>query len=186
MIAGNPDPTPAPLAAQDQDGHVVYVRSLTKSIAPGLRVGCVAARGAAGSRLRAARVVDDLYVSGPLQEAALDVVSSPGWRRHLSQLAPRLAQRRDALMAAVAREVPAVTPVGRPGGGLHLWVRLPAGMSDLELTAVAAAEGVVVHPGSPLFPAEPPGPFLRLTFGAASIEDLVEGARRLGRAVART
>ena len=85
-------PAPAPLAADDADGHVVYVRSLSKSASPGLRVAAVAARGPAGARLRAARVVEDLFVSAPLQHAALDLVSSPGWRRHLKALRVRAAR----------------------------------------------------------------------------------------------
>ena len=89
-----------PSAADDADGHVVYVRSLSKGASPGLRVAAVAARGPAGARLRAARVVEDLFVSAPLQQAALDLVSSPGWRRHLKALragaarAPGRARRR--------------------------------------------------------------------------------------------
>jgi histidinol-phosphate/aromatic aminotransferase/cobyric acid decarboxylase-like protein len=68
-LSAEADPPPLP-AAGDPDGHVVYVRSLTKSAAPGLRVAGIGARGAAGARLRAARIVDDFFVSGPLQEAA--------------------------------------------------------------------------------------------------------------------
>ena len=82
-------PAPAPLAADDADGHVVYVRSLSKGASPGLRVAAVAARGPAGARLRAARIVEDLFVSAPLQHAALELVSSPGWRRHLKRAARR-------------------------------------------------------------------------------------------------
>ena len=92
---------PAPLVASDDDGHVVYLRSLTKAAAPGLRLAAVAARGQAGARLRAARVVDDFFVSGVLQEAALDLLSSPAWARHLRALHRALRSRRDALAAAV-------------------------------------------------------------------------------------
>jgi DNA-binding transcriptional MocR family regulator len=94
-----------PLAAGDVDGHVVYLRSFSKSASPGLRVAAVAARGPAGARLRAARVVEDLFVSAPLQHAALELVSSPGWQRHLRALRAGLLERRDALVAAVRRHL---------------------------------------------------------------------------------
>jgi DNA-binding transcriptional MocR family regulator len=181
-IDGDPPP---PLAAADADGHVVYVRSLTKSAAPGLRVGAVGARGAAGARLRAARVVDDFFVSGPLQEAALELVSTPAWRRHRRRLRVALGARRDALAAALRRHAPALEPAPLPAGGLHLWVALPEGMDDVALAAAAASEGVVVFPGRPWFPAEPPAPFLRLTYAAAAPDALDEGARRLARALRR-
>jgi DNA-binding transcriptional MocR family regulator len=58
-------------------------------------------------------------------------------------------------------------------------VPLPAGSDDVELAQRAAAAGVVVSPGRPFFAAEPPGPFLRLTFAAEPPERLAEGVRRL-------
>ena len=159
------------------------MRSLTKSAAPGLRVAGIGARGAAGARLRAARIVDDFFVSGPLQEAALEVVSAPAWRRHRRRLRAELRERRDALVAALQRHLPALAPATLPGGGLHLWVALPDGSDDVAVAAAAAAEGVVVFPGRPWFPADPPGPFLRLTYAAAPPDALDEGVRRLARAL---
>jgi DNA-binding transcriptional MocR family regulator len=177
------DDPPPPLAADDRDGHVVYVRSLTKSAAPGLRVAGIGARGAAGARLRAARIVDDFFVSGPLQEAALEIVSSPSWRRHCRRLRTELRLRRDALVAALDRYLPALAPPAVPAGGLHLWVALPEGSDDVAVATAAAAEGVVVFPGRPWFAAEPPAPFLRLTYAAAPPDAIDEGVRRLARAV---
>jgi DNA-binding transcriptional MocR family regulator len=179
-LAIDADPA-SPLAAEDRDGHVIYVRSLTKSAAPGLRVAAVGARGAAGARLRGARIVDDFFVSGPLQEAALEIVSSPAWRRYRRRLRSELRMRRDALAAALARHLPSLEVTALPAGGLHLWVALPEGTDDVAVAAAAAGEGVIVFPGRPWFPAEPPGPFLRLTYAAAAPEALDEGVRRLAR-----
>jgi DNA-binding transcriptional MocR family regulator len=179
-IDGDPPP---PLAADDREGHVVYLRSLTKSSAPGLRVAAIGARGAAGARLRGARIADDFFVSGPLQEAALEIVSSPAWRRHRRRLRGELGARRDALAAALERRLPALRVTSMPAGGLHLWVALPEGTDDVALANAAAAEGVVVFPGRPWFPADAPGPFLRLTFAAAAPDALDEGVRRLARAL---
>ncbi len=182
-LALDGDPPP-PLVADDLDGHVVYLRSLTKSTAPGLRVGAVAARGAAGARLRAARVVDDFFVGGPMQEAALDVVSSPAFRRHRRQVAATLRERRDVLAAAVRRDIPAARfEVAR--GGLGLWLGLPDPIDDLALSADAARLGVIVSPGRPWFPAEAPGPFLRLSYAGAPAGDLIRGVALLAAAIDR-
>jgi DNA-binding transcriptional MocR family regulator len=174
---------PPPLAADDPDGHVVYLRSLTKSAAPGLRVAAIGARGPAGARLRAARLLDDFFVSGPLQQATLEFVTAPAWVRHRRALRAALRERRDALLAALRRHLPALVPPAMPRGGLHLWAPLPDGTDDVALTAAAAAEGVVVFPGRPWYAAEPPAPYLRLTY-AASPPDLMDSAvRRLARAL---
>jgi len=172
-------PAQAPLAADDVNGHVVYVRSLSKGASPGLRVAAVAARGPAGARLRAARVVEDLFVSAPLQQAALDLVSSPGWRRHLKALRAGLRERRDAMVGAVERELGAQALERVPSGGLHLWIRLPDGTDETALIAAAARAGIIVSGGDPSFAAEPTGPHLRLTFGGAPPDVLVEGVGRL-------
>jgi DNA-binding transcriptional MocR family regulator len=180
-IDGTPPP---PLTADDPDGHVVYLRSLTKSAAPGLRVAAIGARGAAGARLRSARTLDDFFVAGPLQQAALDFLTSPAWTRHRRTLRAALHSRREALLAALHRHLPALLPPTVPRGGLHLWVRLPDDLDDLELATAAAAEHVVVFPGRPWYAAEPQAPHLRLTYAAAPPVHLDEGIRRLARAVA--
>ncbi|MGY0235777.1 aminotransferase-like domain-containing protein [Longispora urticae] len=178
---GHGGPTPRPLVADDRDGTVVYLTSLTKPAAPSLRVGALVARGPVMERLRALRRVDDFFVPRPLQEAALELVSSPGWDRHVRGLAAALRDRHAELAAALAREVPGWT-VARPvGGGLHLWIRLPAG-ADAPAEARAARQvGVAVSVGDRYFAAEPPEACLRLGFAAtADRAELAEAARRLG------
>ncbi|MDO9397459.1 MAG: PLP-dependent aminotransferase family protein, partial [Herbiconiux sp.] len=90
-----------PLAARDAEGHVVSVRSLTKSVSPAIRIAAVLARGPALHRIRTDRVVDGLYVSGVLQTAALEVVSAPSWGPHLRRMHEQLRARRDALAGLV-------------------------------------------------------------------------------------
>ncbi|WP_341720774.1 PLP-dependent aminotransferase family protein [Micromonospora sp. FIMYZ51] len=180
-IDGEP---PAPLAADDPDGHVVYLRSLTKSTAPGLRVAALGARGPAGARLRAARLLDDFFVAGPLQQATIEFVTAPAWTRHRRALRTALRARREALLTALRRHLPHLLdgqPV--PRGGLHLWVRLADGTDDVALAAAAAAEGVVVFPGRPWYATEPPAAHLRLSYAATPPELMDEAVRRLARAI---
>jgi DNA-binding transcriptional MocR family regulator len=176
---------PAPLLDDDPDGRVIYITSLTKAASPSLRVGAVIARGAVAGRLHTLRAVDDMFVSRPIQEAALELVSQPGWERHLRDLSRALARRANALFNAVNHHLP-IADVRLPDGGMHLWARLPRDVDD-EATAVAARRnGVAVMPGRPFFPAEAPGPHLRLTFsGAASEAELDTGIRRLAAAISR-
>ena len=174
---------PPPLAADDPDGHVIYLRSLTKSAAPGLRIAAIGARGPVGARLRAARLLDDFFVAGPLQQAALEFVTAPAWARHRRALRAELRSRREALLAALRLHLPELTAPAIPRGGLHLWVRLPDGINDVALSAAAAAEGVIVFPGRPWYAAEPPAPHLRLTYAAAPPHLMDEAVRRLATAL---
>ncbi|MER6142939.1 PLP-dependent aminotransferase family protein [Streptomyces sparsogenes] len=173
-------PLPATLAADDPDGVVVHVCSLTKITSASLRVGALAARGPALERLRAVQVVDSFFVPRPLQEAALELVGSPAWTRHLRTVAAELRVRREALATGVRRDLPELALRQVPAGGYHLWPRLPDGTDEAALTSAALRAGVAVTPGRPYFCAEPPAPHLRLSFAsAASPAELAEGLRRL-------
>ncbi|MBA0052947.1 PLP-dependent aminotransferase family protein [Streptomyces sp. AJS327] len=176
--------TPAPLAAEDPDGVVVHVRSLTKAASPSLRIGALTARGPALERLRALHAIDTFFVPRPLQETALELVGSPAWARHLRALAGALRDRRTTLLTALATALPGLVPQDPPAGGCHLWLRLPDGTDERALTATALRHGVAVTPGAPYFTAESPAPYLRLshatTPGTAQLE---EGVQRLRRAL---
>lgn len=177
-LEGEPPPT---LASGDTDGRVVYVRSLTKILAPGMRVAALCARGPAGARLRAARLVNDLFVSGPLQEAALDILSSPAWDKHRRKVRKELRVRRDALIAAIREHLPEVRFDAVPKGGLHLWIELPEGADDEPVAAESERAGAVVSPGRYWFPAEPTGAFLRLSYVGAGPKELARGVEILAR-----
>jgi DNA-binding transcriptional MocR family regulator len=173
---------PPPLLADDADGRVVHLTSLTKAASPSLRVGALIARGPAASRLQALRAVDDMFISRVLQEAALELVTSPGWERHLKNLSQSLARRAAALLGAVTRHLPAASAI-LPGGGMHLWAALPHGADDAAIAEAASRNNVIVMPGHQFFPAEPTGPYLRLTFSAAADQaELDTGIRRLAAA----
>jgi DNA-binding transcriptional MocR family regulator len=174
---------PRPLLADDTDGTVVYLTSLTKPASPSLRIGALIARGPVAHRLRATRLVDDFFLARPLQEAAVELLSTPAWERHLHSLAAALRECCAALVGALAREVPHWTLTRIPQGGLHLWLRLPdSHRSAAELVDAAHAQGVAISPGNGYFPAESEGAYLRIGFAATSdIPQLIEGAHRLGK-----
>lgn len=172
---------PRPLLAEDRDGRVIYLTSLTKAASPSLRVGALIARGPVAARLRAIRVVDDLFVARPLQEAALHLLTRPAWERHLRDLGRELGRRSAILAQDVQAQLPAVR-FTRPGGGMHLWARLPPGTDDIEVARAARQAGVVVMPGQHFFPAEPSAPHLRLTFCASPEAELRSGVRCLAAA----
>lgn len=163
---GHGTPTPPPLLADDRDGTVVHVTSLTKPAAPSLRIGAIVAQGPVLERLRATRHVDDFFVSRPQQEAALELLSSPAWERHLRTLSSELRDRCRTLVSALRSTLPEWTIDHVPTGGLHLWARLPAGVDPAALASTARQHGVAVSPGDRYFPAEQPGPYLRLNFAA--------------------
>ncbi|GLW29300.1 PLP-dependent aminotransferase family protein [Actinoplanes regularis] len=183
-LLGHGEAPPRPLLADDDDGTVVYLTSLTKPASPSLRIGALIARGPVAHRLRATRLVDDFFLARPLQEAAVELLSTPSWDRHLRGLATALRERCAALATTLATEIPEWTLAGVPRGGLHLWVRVPGALRSATTIADAAlAGGVAVSVGTGYFAAEPPGAYLRLGFAATTdLAQLSEGVHRLSKA----
>ncbi|WP_282704068.1 PLP-dependent aminotransferase family protein [Streptomyces sp. CC219B] len=180
LVHEDAGPLPRPLAADDPDGVVVHVGSLTKATSPSFRVSALAARGPVLERLRAIQVVDTFFVPRPLQEAALELVGSPAWPRHLRAISAELRARRDVMTAELLSGLPDLALPHIPSGGYHLWLRLPEGTDDTALTSAALRAGVAITPGRPYFSAEPPAPFVRLSFAAAAgTGEIIEGVRRL-------
>jgi DNA-binding transcriptional MocR family regulator len=179
------DSAPRPLAAQDGDGHVIYLRSLTKSVSPALRVAAVVARGPARDRILADHAAGAMYVSGLLQAAALDVVTQPGWEAHRRGLRRQLRERRDLLAGSLREHAPASTLEHLPLGGLNLWVRLPEGVEAEGFARECEGRGVVVAPGGEWFPAEPAGAYVRLNYSGPHPERFPEAARVIGEVLGR-
>ncbi|MFD4468379.1 PLP-dependent aminotransferase family protein [Rhodococcus sp. NPDC058505] len=172
-----------PMAAYDDTGHIVYIRSLTKSVSPAVRVGAVIARGPVRERMVADRGAESMYVSGVLQSAALEVVLAPAWRTHLRSLRGQLRERRDLLARCVAEHLPQATLDRLPRGGLNLWVRLPDEVDAERLVRDCEQDGVLIAAGAEWFPADPSGPFVRLNFAGPDPSRFPDAARIIGRAV---
>lgn len=174
------DADPAPIATHDTEGHVIYLRSLTKSVSPALRVAAVIARGPVRDRIFTDLAAETMYVSGLLQTAALEVVSQPSWRAHLKRLRMELRTRRDFLAESVAEHVPQAHIENVPAGGLNLWLRLPQATDLARLSRDTAAHNVFIAAGDEWFPAEAASPHIRLNFSGPEPERYPEAARAIG------
>lgn len=170
-----------PVAARDDGGHVVYLRSLTKSVSPSVRVAGLVARGPARDRILADTQAQSMYVSAALQAVALDVVTQPAWRSHRRHLRQQLAARRDLLVDALREHAPTVHLEAVPRGGLNLWLRLPDDTDLHQLARDCEALGVIIAAGDEWFPAEPAGRYLRLNYSGPHPDAYPDAARIIGR-----
>jgi DNA-binding transcriptional MocR family regulator len=177
---------PQPLAADDPDGHVVHIRSLTKPTSPSLRISALTARGPAFERLRDTHVVNSFFVPRPMQETAVELMTSPSYATHLRRLATALRERREATTRSLAERCPHLTIHAVRPGGYHVWTSLPDGVRDEEAAAAALRHAVSVSPGSAFYLPGGVDRHLRLSYvAAASPDEIVRGVERLGEAVRR-
>ena len=173
----------APLAALDERGLVVQLFSFSKSLFPGARVGCISARGRLVEALLALKQATDLGGALVLQAALAEFVRGGGYDRHLGRVRRTLLRRRDALLEALAREMPEGARWTTPEGGLQVWVELPDGIDTADLLADAVRGGVVFAPGFQFRHDRRPSNGLRLSLALAGEDEIRRGVAALGHVV---
>ncbi len=169
--------------ADDPDGLVMHVSSFSKCLAPGYRLGWVAA-GRYARQLQRLKLSTSLATTGPVQIALADYLKQGGYESHLRQLRRRLAEQEAGLVEAVERHFPAGTRLARPRGGYFLWLELPRPVDTLVLHQQALARGISIAPG-PIFSAKREfAHYLRLNFGHPDSPARQEAMATLGQLIA--
>lgn len=168
-----------PAKAFDRDGQVMHCSSFSKSLAPGYRIGWVAA-GSRAQDIARRKLTSTLNTNVPAQIALARHLERGGFDRHLRRLRGTLAAQQARYIAAIADAFPEGTRVTRPAGGYFLWLELPEGTDALQLQQRASQLGISIAPG-PMFSASRGfGNCLRLNCGHP-FDERIEGAlARLG------
>ncbi|HEX2556469.1 MAG TPA: PLP-dependent aminotransferase family protein [Microvirga sp.] len=166
------------------DGPVVYMGTLSKEIAPGLRIGWVVAAPEMIRALAMAKQGSDMCTSGVTQRIALAALESGLVDRLQPLLVARYRERRDALCAALAEHLSESFTFETPVGGMFVWAvgRDPAFDTD-RLLAAALEARVCISPSSVFDPSGAYRRAMRLNFTLNPPERLVEGVQRLAAAV---
>lgn len=192
---------PRPVKAFDRKGLVLNCSSFSKSLAPGYRVGWVAA-GRFATAIQRRKVMSSLSTSAPAQDAIALYLHEGGYERHLSALRRALATQQQAALDSLARHLPGHVRISRPAGGYFLWLELPEGRDAIEIHRLALDAGFSIAPG-PIFsprcahprsglPGSPPGRpthgpafrhCLRLNYGHPWTPISDQAIRALGRIV---
>jgi 2-aminoadipate transaminase len=160
---------------------VAYASSFSKTVAPGLRVGWFVLPPRLAAEIEALAV--STYISPPYvtQATVLEFLRRDTFEPNLQRVNGLLRERRDAMLEALAREMPEDASWTRPEGGYFVWVELPSGPPSHELLAEAEEAGVTFVEGGDFFPGGRGGErALRLAFSYVSPEEIAEGVSLLG------
>jgi 2-aminoadipate transaminase len=174
---------PLPLSARNPDG-CVYLGSFSKVLAPGLRLGFMVAPKAIFPKLLQAKQAADLHSPGFNQRMVAEVMKEGFLDRHVPTIRALYKRQRDAMLAAVAREMKGLgVEFNKPAGGMFLWLRLPEGMDAVALLPKAVERGVAFVPGAPFYAGACDPRTLRLSFVTASVEEIDTAVTALAEAV---
>jgi 2-aminoadipate transaminase len=171
-----------PICADDRNGRVLYLNTVSKMLAPGFRVGWMKAPESLIERFETAKQSTDL-TSGILDQ---HIVHEALRRGVAERLAPRLRDlykhKRDVMAHAIGARLGPRLTWPTPKGGFFIWATLPEGQTDGELLERALQHGVIFVVGSAFHVDGSGHNTIRLSFSAPTPERIEEGARRLAEA----
>lgn len=172
-------PTPS-LKSLDLSGHVVHVGSFSKFLAPGLRVGFVAADATLIDALRAQRQYSTKATSAHVQRALGLFIQSGEYYRVLRRRRLQLRRNWEALGAALVELMPFDVGKRFPPGGMSIWLTGPDHLDAEAVVALARERGVLLDGGRRFYlQPDPPANHLRIGFGAISPDRIRPGVQHL-------
>jgi 2-aminoadipate transaminase len=176
-------PPPAPLTARNPDG-CIYLGSFSKVLAPGLRLGFIVAPKAVYPKLLQAKQAADLHSPGFNQRMITEVMKDRFLDRHIPTIRAQYKGQRDAMLAALKKDMPSDVTWNAPLGGMFLWARLPEGMSAQDLLPLAVDKGVAFVPGAAFYSDHGDPRTMRLSFVTPDGDEIRKGVGALAAAIA--
>lgn len=182
-FAGEPVPSLLALQAHVPGalGRVIHLSSLSKVVAPGLRVGWMAAPLPVRQRCAIAKQTVDLCTSPWAQRIAAEYLADGALDRHLPVLVAGYRAKAERMLKGLAGLADRLE-VAPPQGGMFVWGRCRHGVVARDLFERAVAHDVLFVPGTAFFCDQADPGSVRLSFAAPGLEEIDEGLRRLGRA----
>jgi 2-aminoadipate transaminase len=170
------------LKALDADNTVIYIGTFAKLMAPGLRIGWAVAP--ADFIARMIQLKSDGGSCPLTQRIIAEFMSAGRLPSHIDRVQATYRENRDAMVAAIRREMPEAT-FDVPEGGYYVWLTLPEDVDGDLVARTAIDGGVTVIPGSKFF-ARHDAPFpknhLRVAYSHATVEEIEDGIHRLATA----
>lgn len=171
-----------PLKAMDE--QVIYLGTISKIFAPGLRVGWIVAPRHVLAKVNLAKQGADLCGSSLDQAIVQKYFEDINWQRTLQKFIATYTERRDAMLAALEEYFPPEASWTKPEGGLFVWVTLPEYLDTGSMLAEALEAGVTYVPGDSFYPQGNAGKnCMRINFSYESPESIAEAIRRLGEVI---
>jgi len=165
--------------------QTVLLGSFSKVVAPGFRLGWLAAPTWIHEKLLVAKQAADLHTSSFTQKIILEFLNSHNLDDHICKITDVYGKQCQAMIEAIERYFPEEITITRPEGGMFLWGKLPEGKDSMALFDEAVKDKVVFVPGDPFYTAKGSKNSFRMNYSCVDPETIEEGVVRMTRAIER-
>jgi GntR family transcriptional regulator / MocR family aminotransferase len=172
-----------PLASTDHGGTVVYVGTLSKILAPGLRLGYVVAAPSLLNHIGALRSLLDIQGDLATEAAVADMIQDGELQRHVARVRRVYQQRREILSSALTRTFKDDAEFALSPGGMALWVKFRMAVDWEDWVSRGLARGVFWYTGRRYAFDQRSTPFARFSFAWLNDRELPEAVRRMAAAL---
>jgi 2-aminoadipate transaminase len=159
--------------------RTIFLSSFSKVLAPGFRVGWLAAPEPVADRLAMIKEAIDLHTSSFSQHVAHEYLDSGEMDDQIEVINGVYDRKRGVMLDTLEAEMPPEVEWTQPEGGMFVWMTYPEGVDTKEMLVDASDNGVAYVPGFAFYPNEPRHNTLRLNFTLASDEEIRTGVERL-------
>ncbi|MDD1503078.1 PLP-dependent aminotransferase family protein [Lysinibacillus sp. CNPSo 3705] len=170
----------ATLKSMDRNGNVLYISSLSKIVASGLRIGWIIGPTSVIERLSDAKQQIDFGHSSYTQWVANDFLESDNFHIHIKKLIKELEKRRDRIIKSLDTYLKDLVEYSIPQGGIHIWCKILKNYNETQLLEESIKRGVIYVPGSTMGSKDG---FVRFTFAKEDEDSIDEGIKRFAEAL---
>lgn len=167
----------------DQTGHVFYMSTFSKTLAPGFRLGWVVADAEVINKLTVLKQSADLHTDNLAQYAVVEFLKNNDLDAHVAKISALYGKRKQLMVEGIKEYFPAGVKYTDPEGGMFLWVEVPGVDDTVELFKECLKHNVAFVPGDPFYAGKPqPGAF-RLNYSNMAEDKIKVGLKQLGEAL---
>lgn len=184
-FAGEAVPPIAALAVGEQRHWAVYLASMSKTMAPALRIGWLVAPAEVRRRCVGAKAADDMAASAWIQEVVAQYLANGRYEEHVPRIRDAYRSRCDAMADALTRELHGRVTFSKPEGGMFFWARLTGDIDATRLLPYAIEKEVVYVPGKAFYANVDQADLfaMRMSFSTMNESQIALGIVRLGEAL---
>lgn len=172
------------IKSYDKTGNVVYMGTFSKILSPGFRLGYLVADPEFVQKFTLLKQTADLGTNNLVQWATVKFYEQNDVDEHVKKISDLYGQRKALMEAGMKKYFPAGVTYTHPEGGMFLWVTVPGVDDTTELFKQCLEEKVAFVPGEPFYAGQPEPGHLRLNYSNMAEDQIEEGLKRLGKALA--